>query len=269
VRDGATPRLTNNFTRIGIWLSLSGTFWIVGGLAEPSERLGWWILALGIEMLAPWTLYWVPRLGRSATSDWNVDGGHMAERCALFVIIALGESLLVTGATFAELQWDSATLVAFFSAVLGSILMWWIYFDTGAERAAHRLLHAQDPGRQARSAYTYVHIVIVAGIVVCAVADETVLMHPHHGSAGALLAILGGPACYLTGAAWFKWVMNDRKTPPLSHMIGLVLIGLLAWPALSHAITPLVSSVATTLVFAVVACWESVALSRAVGQASA
>ena len=63
----------------------------------------------------------------------------MAERCALFVIIALGESLLVTGATFAELTWDAPTLTAFFSAVLGSILMWWIYFDTGAERGQHRI----------------------------------------------------------------------------------------------------------------------------------
>jgi Predicted membrane protein len=194
-------------------------------------------------------------------TDWNVDGGHMAERCSLFIIIALGESLLVTGATFAELTWDWMILTAFFSAVLGSILMWWIYFDTGAERAAHRIQHASDPGRQARSAYTYVHIVIVAGIIVCAVADEVVLMHPGHGSTGAYLAILGGPACYLLGAAWFKWLTNDRRTPPLSHMIGLVLLAMLAWPAFTHAITPLICGVATTLVFAVVACWEAMALS--------
>ena len=65
-------------------------------------------------------------------------------------------------------------MTAFFSAVVGSILMWWIYFDTGAQRGEHRLMHAGDPGRTARSAYTYVHIVIVAGIIVCAVADEIV-----------------------------------------------------------------------------------------------
>jgi low temperature requirement protein LtrA len=196
-------------------------------------------------------------------TDWNVDGGHMAERCALFVIIALGESLLVTGATFAELTWDLPTLVAFFSAVLGSILMWWLYFDTGAERAQHRIVHAGDPGRTARSAYTYVHIVIVAGIIVCAVADEVVLMHPLHGTTAGLLTVLGGPACYLIGAAWFKWLTNDRRTPPLSHMVGLVLFAMLAWPTLTHAITPLVCGIATTLVFAVVAGWETVALATA------
>ena len=257
----APGRLANNFQRIAVWLTLSGTCWIMGGFAEPGVRLAWWTLALGIELLGPWALFWVPGLGRSSVTDWNVDGGHMAERCALFVIIALGESLLVTGATFAELTWDAPTLIAFFSAVLGSILMWWLYFDTGAERAQHRIVHAGDPGRTARSAYTYVHIVIVAGIIVCAVADEVVLMHPLHGTDAALLTILGGPACYLIGAAWFKWLTNDRRTPPLSHMIGVVLLAMLAWPTLTHAITPLVCSIATTLVFAVVAGWETVALS--------
>jgi len=212
-------------------------------------------------VLGPWAQFWLPGLGRSSIADWDVDGSHMAERCALFVIIALGESLLVTGATFGELTWDTPVLVAFFSAVLGSILMWWIYFDTGAERAQHRIVHAGDPGRTARSAYSYVHVVIVAGIIVCAVADEIVLMHPGHGSNAAFLAILGGPALYLLGAAWFKWLMNDRRTPPLSHVAGLLLIALLAWPALTHQITPLLCGVATTLVFAVVASWEAIALS--------
>jgi low temperature requirement protein LtrA len=257
---GETERRVRNFQRILAWLVLAAVFWLIGGFAEPAHRLGWWMIALGIEVMGPWAQFWLPGLGRSSIADWDVDGSHMAERCALFVIIALGESLLVTGATFAELTWHSSTLIAFFSAVLGSILMWWIYFDTGAERAQHRITHAGDPGRTARSAYSYVHIVIVAGIIVSAVADEVVLMHPDHGSTGAMLAILAGPACYLVGAAWFKWIMNDRRTPPLSHMIGLVLIALLAWPALAHAITPLVCGVATTLIFAVVASWEAIAL---------
>jgi low temperature requirement protein LtrA len=258
---GETQRRVRNFQRIGAWLVVSGTIWITGGLAEPEHRLAWWSLALGIEIAGPWAQFWLPGFGRSSIADWDVDGSHMAERCALFVIIALGESLLVTGATFGELTWNASILMAFFSAVLGSILMWWIYFDTGAERAQHRIMHAGDPGRTARSAYSYVHVVIVAGIIVCAVADEVVLMHPDHGSTGAVLAILGGPACYLLGAAWFKWLTNDRRTPPLSHMIGLVLIAMLAWPALTHAISPLVCGLATTLVFAVVAFWEALALS--------
>lgn len=260
VRGTAAP-LARTFRRVAIWFVVSGVFWIVGGFAQPAARLGWWALALAIELVGPWARFWVPGLGSSSVADWNIDGGHMAERCSLFIIIALGESLLVTGATFAELTWDFQILAAFFSATLGSILMWWIYFDTGAERAAHRIVHADDPGRQARSAYTYVHIVIVAGIIVCAVADEIVLMHPDHASDASFLAILGGPACYLLGAAWFKWLTNDRRTPPLSHMVGLGLVALFVWPALAHLITPLVCGVAMTLIFAVVAAWETIALS--------
>jgi low temperature requirement protein LtrA len=259
---GTSGRLPNNFQRITLWFVVSGGFWIIGGLADPIARLGWWTAALAIEVIGPLAFFWVPFLGRSVTTDWDVDGGHLAERCALFVIIALGESLLVTGATFAQLEWSTQTVVAVMSAVLGTILMWWIYFDTGAERAHHRIAHSSDPGRQARSAYTYLHTFIVAGIVGCAVADEVVLVHPEHGTTAALAAILCGPICYLVGTALFKWVTNDRKGPPLSHLVGLTLLALLSWPTFSHVISPLIAGVLTTCVLAIVACWESLSIRR-------
>ncbi len=99
--------LRRNFQRIAVWLSLAGVFWIAGGLAQGETRLGLWAVALGIEVISPALYFWVPGLGRSSLQDWNVDGGHMAERCALFVIIALGESLLVSGATFATSAWSA------------------------------------------------------------------------------------------------------------------------------------------------------------------
>jgi len=262
VRNEDVARV-RNFQRICAWLGVAAVFWLVGGFADGEERLAAWALALVIEFVSPIVFFWTPGLGRSSLSDWDVEGAHMAERCALFIIIALGESLLVTGATFAELQWDWETLVAFSSAVLGSILMWWIYFDTGAQRAEHRITHSSDPGKHARRAYTYLHTLIVGGIIVCAVADEVVLMHPGHAEGAGMAVILAGPACYLTGTALFKWSTNGRPTPPLSHMAGLVLIGLLAVAVAPLHLTPLVAGVATTLVLAVVAVWESVALRRA------
>ena len=108
------------------------TFRLVGG--RPRARAA-----------APPFYFWVPGLGRSAIADWDIDGAHMAERCALFVIIAFGESLLITGATFAELQWNRDTILWMLIAVVGTIAMWWVYFDTGAERAQHRIVHASDP----------------------------------------------------------------------------------------------------------------------------
>jgi len=262
VRRGSKTMI-RTFQRISLWFGLSAVFWIAGGFAQPDARYAWWLAALAIEFGAPLIYYWVPGLGRSRTQDWDIDGNHMAERCALFVIIALGESLLVTGATFAELTWNTTNIIAFLAAVLGSIAIWWIYFDTGADRARHRISHSSDPGRQGRAAYTYMHAFIVGGIIVCAAADELVLMHPEHATDAGITAILCGPALYLVGSALFKWVMNDRRAPPFSHLVGLALVGLLAWPAYSHMLSALALGVATTLVFLLVAVWESVALRRA------
>jgi low temperature requirement protein LtrA len=261
VRDEA-PRMRRNFQRILAWLSLSGVFWLLGGAAVSDARFAWWTLALLVEFVSPWAYFWVPGLGRSTTADWDVEGSHLAERCGLFVIIALGESLLVTGATFTGLHWSPQTVLAFALAVTGSILMWWIYFDTGARRGHERIVRSSDPGRHGRTAYTYLHAPIVAGIIVSAVGDELVLAHPEHGSGAATMVVLGGAALYLSGVALFKWSTNRRRLPPLSHLAGLGLLALLAIPAAGHWLTPLELAAATTGVLAVVAAWEAVAIRR-------
>ena len=252
-----------NFVRIFIWLSVSATCWILGGLADPQARLLWWAAAIGIEYLGPISFFRVPGLGKSSTSEWDVDPHHMAERCGLFVIIALGESLLVTGATFAGLPLGQPQVLALLAAFIGSVARWWIYFDTGSERAAHHFEHATDRGRVARLAYTYLHIPIVAGIILCAVADELVLVHPDHASTAGIVAILGGPFLYLLGNMLFKWVTNQRPTPPLSHMAGLVLLLLLAIPAAMHLLSALALGLLTSTVLVIVATWEWLALQRA------
>jgi low temperature requirement protein LtrA len=264
VRDGPV-NMTRNFQRILCWFALSGALWIGGGLDdEGGARLAWWALALALELLGPWLYFWVPGLGRSRIADWNVEGGHLAERCALFVIIALGESLLVSGATFAKLAWDPVAFAGLAVTLAGSVAMWWVYFDTGAERASHRIRHAEDPGRQGRMAYTYLHALIVAGIIVVAVGDELVLAHPDHLTGAGAAALIGGPALYLAGNALFKWVTNDRPAPPLSHLVGLALLAALAPVGLGHLVSALALSAATTGVLVLVAAWESLALRRPV-----
>jgi low temperature requirement protein LtrA len=263
VRSGPEV-LVRNFQRILVWLSASALCWLAGGLAETGSRYGWWLLAVGIEFAGPWLYFAVPGLGRSTTYEWNIHGGHMAERCGLFVIIALGESLLVTGATFADLPWNDEVWIAFIVAVLSSILLWWIYFDTGAQRGEHRITHSDDPGRIARLGYTYLHLPIIAGIIVCAVGDEITLLHPGHVTAVGMAVLIGGPACFVAGATLFKWVTNYRRTPPLSHMAGLVLLAVVAGIATSRHWSALAIGAATTGVLLVVATWEAFALRRPV-----
>lgn len=254
---GASPVNHRNFQRITIWLCFSGLFWIAGGLNEGPLRFGLWLVALGIEYAGPAAGFRVPGLGRSLTSDWNVEGGHLAERCALFIIIALGESVLMTGATAASLPVTAVNLVAFVNAFLSSVAMWWIYFHVGAERGSQLIAHSADPGRIARIAYTYLHILLVAGIILVAVGDELVIAHPlGHTETKAAIAIVGGPACYLLGNLLFKRVTAGWF--PLSHLVGLGLVAVLA--LCSTLLPPLGFSLSATAILILVAAWEAISL---------
>jgi low temperature requirement protein LtrA len=260
---GHEPANYRNFLRITSWLAVSAVFWVGGGWLGGAQQAWLWMIALAIEFLGPIALFYVPGLGASATSDWKIDGAHMAERCALFVIIALGESILVTGATAASQPANASNVGAFVVAFLGSVAMWWIYFNIGAERGSRQLASSADPGRVGRAVYTYFHIPIVAGIVVCAVADEITITHSggHLGIAEASV-LLGGPALYIGGNVFFK--RASAKYYPLSHLVGLGLLVLLAPVALY--LTPLMLGAATTGVLLTVAIWETQSFKTAPGR---
>lgn len=249
------PVLYRNFLRILVWLIVAAAFWIVGGQADPRTRLVWWLLALGIEYVGPAARFWVPVMGASNTSDWTVEGGHLAERCGLFIIIALGESILVTGATFAgQPVWSPLTISAFASAFVATLAMWWIYFAANAEAASEEISRSDDPGAIARQAYTYVHILLVAGVIVSAVADEWVLAHPAgHTDLKTALALLGGPGLFLLGSLLFE--LSIWKRWATSRVVGLALLAGLA--PVAGQVSPLMLGWLATGVLLLVAVWET------------
>ncbi|MCK1641061.1 low temperature requirement protein A [Bradyrhizobium sp. 157] len=251
------PRTRMNAIRIAAWLSVSAIFWIAGGLVEGQSRLALWAVALVIEYISPAVRFWIPRYGASSVADWMIEGGHMAERCGLFIIIALGESIVVIGATFAELAWTTENVLAFVSALIGSIAMWWIYFHIGAVAGSEQLSKSSEPGRLARLAYTYLHLPIVAGIIVAAVADELVLKHPGgHSDLKTVTSAIGGPLLFLFGTVLFKF--SFRGFVQLSHGAGIIALCVLAWFA--SELSPLVLSILTTAIMIAVAVWETVSL---------
>jgi low temperature requirement protein LtrA len=257
----ATPRhrtaVRHNAIRILVWLSCSAVLWISGGLAEGETRLWLWIAALTIEYISPAARFWTPGLGFSSVEAWAVEGGHMAERCAGFIIIALGEAIVVNGATFAELSWTPENVSAFMSALLGSIAMWWIYFHRGAEAGSELISKSSESGRLARLAYTYLHMPIVAGIILSAVADELVLKHPlGHSDIRTVVSAIGGPLLFLLGTILFKH--SIRGFLQLSHGVGIVLLAALGWFA--GGLSPLTLSILTTATLIAVAAWESLSL---------
>ncbi|WP_331041126.1 low temperature requirement protein A [Allosphingosinicella sp.] len=248
-----------NFIRIFLWSLAEAPFWIAGALVEDAgQRMALWAIGLAIVSTGPIAAFWVPGLGRSDTATWDVEGHHFSERCGLFIIIALGESILITGATFAETEWALPVVVAFAAAFVGTVAMWWLYFDTGATRAARLLAQDKDPGRMARLAYTYFHIPIVAGIIVTAASDEMALAHPTgHAGAAEVAALIGGPALYLFGNLIFKRTSGSEYFP-LSHIVGLCLLGAMVLPA--TRLSPAVISLAVTAILVIVAVWELISL---------
>jgi low temperature requirement protein LtrA len=250
---------SRNFIRIIFYFLVSAPLWFAGAAAsDPLARLAFWAGALAIEYAGPWLFFYTPGLGKSSSADWDISGTHMAERCALFIIIALGEAIIVTGATFAKLTPDVLNMAAFATSFLGSAVMWWIYFDTGAKRAGATIAdEASDTGRIARNAYTYLHMPIVAGIVVTAVGDELMLAHPAgHADLAFVLVTCGGPALFLIGNQFFKWMTSTLPVPPLSHTIGLLLLLTASIAGLRSHWQPLTFGIAAILALLATALWE-------------
>ena len=158
---------------------------------------------------------------------------------------------------FAELSWTATTVFAFVSAFAASIAMWWIYFHKGAEAGSEKISKSAESGRLARSAYTYLHMPIVAGIILSAVADDLVLAHPDgHSDLKTLACAIGGPLLFLVGTILFKH--NIRGFLQLSHCVGIAALAVLAYFA--RDLSPLMLSVLTTALLVVVAIWESMSL---------
>jgi low temperature requirement protein LtrA len=254
---GTSHPLSRTFQRILTWFVGAGVVWIIGGLLGGEARYAVWLLALAVDYSGPVVGYYVPGLGRSRTEEWTIEGGHFAERCQLFVIIALGESILVTGTTFGEIEPSALAVCAFVVAFLGSVALWWIYFVRSADAAREVFTSSEDPGRLGRSAYTYFHIPMVAGIIAVAAADELTVAHPgEHGTLASITLTLGGPALFVAGQAFFKLALFGvlpfsravavaalmALTPvgfaiptlALSGVAGLIVVGLAVWDALAY-----------------------------------
>jgi low temperature requirement protein LtrA len=191
-----------NFRQILAWSLLSAPLWVAGGLVSHDARWPLWLCALGLDLAAPLVMFWLPGLGSTPTSQWQIDGRHFAERFQLFVIIALGESIVLAGVTASDTGLDGSHVVALGLTFLGSTALWWLYFGRVAAAVSERIATslATQAGRIGRDVYTYLHLPIVAGIVLAAVGDELVIAHPRFDLhvAGALV-LLGGPALYLAG----------------------------------------------------------------------
>jgi low temperature requirement protein LtrA len=191
--------------RILTWLAAAGALWIAGGIMDGAPRIALWLAALALDYGAPLVLYWVPGRPHLSHATWQVETAHFAERFQLFMIIALGETIVITGATTVQLDLDAARIGAFGLAFLATAALWWLYFNYVARIAQRRLELAPDRTRLARDGYTYLHVIMVAGVILSAVGDELVIAHPTEElPAAEIAAVVGGPALYLLAHVLFR-----------------------------------------------------------------
>ena len=217
---GRRNPLTANYRRILAWLCVSTVFWIAGAMLEEQPRLLLWAIAVACEYFSPMVGFRFPGLGKSLTTDWTIDGGHLAERCQLFVIVALGESILATGAAVGHsMHFDAPTVISLLVTFVASVAMWWIYFDTSSKDGSHAITHSRDPGRIG-AYFHYIHVTLIAGIIVVAVGDHMILDKPDAKiDMAAMCVIIGGPLIYLVGDAAYRKVVYGKVSR--SYLVGM------------------------------------------------
>jgi low temperature requirement protein LtrA len=245
--------LRDVFERLVVWSVASGVLWLAGGVVDSEQRLALWLPALALELAAPAAGYWRPGRGRAATTDYDIEGGHFAERCQLFIIIALGESIVVTGATASAAGLSPPVVLCLIIAFVGTAALSLMYFGATAELARVRMTTCEDPGRLARDAYTYLHLPIIAGIIATAVGNDLLIAHPHEPLDGAGLAmVLGGPALYLLGESLFRRRMGG---PAKVERVAFAALFVALIPVGDQLSALLLSAVVATLLTAL-AVWE-------------
>ena len=202
----------------------AGALLVAGALAG-----GWtqtWLFAGAL--LVEWVgVYLTARHG-----DWRLHSvAHLTERYGLFMILALGESVVAVGVGAAAQPISAPLLVGAVLGVAVAVGLWWLYFDVVSLAAERRLLEVQGRARVdlAVEAYTYGHFPLVAGIVLAALGVEGVVAHAGDGEplgAFSALALFGGVALYLAGHLLFERRMHHALSRPRLVAAGVLLAAL-------------------------------------------
>jgi low temperature requirement protein LtrA len=222
-----------------IAVALLATASLFDGLAQGAL----WALALFLDMGGPYFF---------GSEGWRLVPGHFAERHGLIVIIALGESIVAIGVG-AE---HTLTLGIGAAAVLGVALtaaMWWIYFDIVAIVSARRLGEAEVgkvQNEMARDSYSYLHLILVAGIILAALGLKLTIGHfGDHLHAVPAFALLGGVAVYLLGLVAFRY----RHVHSINRQrLGLAVVLLILVPVATEVPALLALAIANLLLWAMI-----------------
>jgi low temperature requirement protein LtrA len=191
-------------TGFGVTVVIGMTLLIVGSFFEGAVLAVLWIAAAAIDYAGP---AWLTRERLAGLQEVAV--AHFAERYALFIIICLGESIVAVGVGASGRPLDFELFAGIAIALLISVGMWWTYFDRIAADAEEHLRRHDNPVLAAADGYSYIHLALVAGIIVFAVGVKVAIAHIGDPLPDAArLCLCGGVALYLLGHAAFRLRMT-------------------------------------------------------------
>jgi low temperature requirement protein LtrA len=247
-----TPVLKLRTRRIITWETAAGIVWIAGGLVTGTGRDVLWAVGVAVEYagaILGWPLPWSWRRIRHGE---RFVAERIAERFRQFVIIALGVSIFVTGGSLSDTERATDHAVAFVAAFVITVLIWRIYIYRAGELMTIAIDRAINPLRTSQLT-TFVHLVMVAGIVVTAGANNPVIRHPLGETRPSWAAvILAGPALFLIGRVLLDKIVFagiDR-----ARVVGLVVLAGLGVAATQ--LSPIVLMLVVMAILAMVAAWN-------------
>jgi low temperature requirement protein LtrA len=239
-----TPEHQAAVRKLAPWFLVAPAVVLAGGFLDGDARTVVWLVAAAIDIAGALNV---------ATAGFRISAHHFAERYALFIIIALGESIVAIGVGASETPHDAVFATAVVVTFAGAATLWWAYFDfltIGAERALARL-PADQRGPMARDLYSFFHFPFVLGIILVAVAAKKTLEHPDEPLSTAGRWALGlGAAVYLLGSVAgrlraIRRVAWERAVGAVAAVVAVVVLRRLDAVWLFTAVTGVLAVVVT------------------------
>jgi len=240
----------DQFLRVLVWMVATAPLWIAGATVNPSRRLAWWAVAAGIDVVGTWLAQPIPgRRLHSQSMSFAAD--HMLERCRLFLLVALGETILSTGRAVADASLTLITILTGTASLVGVVALWALGFGSAVRVTEPHVEETNDPVRASRHAANALTLMVL-GLIAVAVANEEVIGRPHGPAPIAVrLFVFGGPMCLLLAQAWYvAAVPRVSARPRLLGVGGLCLVAIAAFfapPVVAHILMAVSLSVLAAL----------------------
>lgn len=245
--NSADAVFRTHYFQVLLWGIVTTPLWVAGAVVNSEARLLWWSLAAGIDLIGTWLAHPIP--GQPLQFE-NVgfDANHMLERCRLFLIIVLGETVLRIGTAIAAAPLALMTLLTGTVALAGTIALWALNFGHSRRLTEQYREETRNPIRIARYGIDAL-IVLFAGLIAVAVGNEMVIAHPNGEPSPTLsLLLIGGPILYLLGQSWYLRAVTGES--PRVRLIGsaaLVLTGVVALSVPPYIALIMVGAILVTL----------------------